>query len=100
MIIELIQCFNSSNLKTRKLSEEAITKIASIMSDFGAIPQLLYLMLVGLAGSTPQTQSCTIRALIFVMKKTLKMKQAFAPVDEEKKDEFAIERLISSDQSI
>ena len=72
MIIELVTAFNSSNLKIRKASEEAFSKIASIMSKFEAILQLLHLMLVGLAGETPQLQSCTIRALIFCLKKTLK----------------------------
>lgn len=31
------------------------------------------MLLVGLAGETPQVQSCTIRALVFNMKKTIQL---------------------------
>ena len=41
------------------------------MSQQKAIPQLLQMLLVGLAGESPQTQSCAIRALIFNMKQTI-----------------------------
>ena len=100
MIIELISAINSANIKIRKASEEGFTKIAAIMSRYEAIPQLLHLMLVGLAGETPQVQSCTIRALIFGLKKTLKAKQEFVVAPDGKDEPFYIARLISSDWQV
>ena len=53
MIIELISSINSTNIKIRKASEEGFTKVAAIMSQYEAIPQLLHMLLIGLAGVTP-----------------------------------------------
>lgn len=71
MTIELITAINNSNLKTRKLAEEIFKSISAILSHFNAVPQLFQLLLVGLAGTTPQMQSSTIRALIFNLKMNL-----------------------------
>ena len=57
------------------------------------------MMLVGLAGRTPQVQSCTIRALLFCLKKTLCIKQEFANADGEEK-KFVIRRMVSSEASV
>lgn len=71
MTIELITAINNSNLKTRKLAEDVFKSISAILSHFNAVPQLFQLLLVGLAGTSPQMQSSTIRALIFNLKLNL-----------------------------
>ena len=68
MVIELITAINNSNLKIRKLAEEGFTAIQELLRPFKANSQLLQALLVGIAGSTAQLQSSTIRALIFNLK--------------------------------
>ena len=68
MVIELITSINNSNLKIRKLAEEGFLLIQDVLRPFKANSQLLQTLLVGLAGTTPQLQSSTIRALVFNMK--------------------------------
>ena len=99
MVIELIQSINSTNIKIRKSSEEGFEMIASMLSEHNAIPQLLQMMLVGLAGRTPQVQSCSIRALLFCLKKTLCIKQELAKDGEEEK-KFPIKRMVSSEEQV
>lgn len=54
MIIELITTINNSNLKVRKLAEEAFLQINELLKCFKANSQLLQCLLVGIAGTTPQ----------------------------------------------
>ena len=54
MIIELITTINNSNLKIRKLAEEALLQINELLKCFKANSQLLQCLLVGIAGTTPQ----------------------------------------------
>jgi hypothetical protein len=75
MAIELITTINNSNLKVRKLAEEAFLEINELLKNFKANSQLLQCLLVGIAGTTPQMQSSTIRALIFVFKHLLVTKK-------------------------
>jgi len=68
-IIELITSMTNTNLKIRALAQEIFTDICSLMrSAFNAINQLFTIILVGLAGKNPSTQSSTIRSLIFAIK--------------------------------
>ena len=54
MIIELITAVNNSNLKIRKLAEEAFVEINELLKTFKSSSQLLQCLLVGIAGTTPQ----------------------------------------------
>ena len=71
MVIELITAIRNSNQKIRGSAEEAFNKMATILSNFKALPQLFQMMLIGLAGQTPQVQSCAIRALIYNLKQSI-----------------------------
>jgi len=82
MVLELITAINNSNLKTRKLAEEVFKSISAVLSHYNAAPQLFQLLLVGLAGTTQQMQSSTIRALIFNLKQNLTL-----AIDSSKGDE-------------
>ena len=53
MVIELITAIRNSNQKIRGSAEEAFNKMATILSNFKALPQLFQMMLIGLAGQTP-----------------------------------------------
>jgi hypothetical protein len=68
MIVELITAINNSNFKIRKLSEEIFLRISYLLSLFDASAQLLQILLVGFASNSPQTKSCTVRALIYNLK--------------------------------
>jgi hypothetical protein len=68
MVIELITSINNSNLKIRMLAQEGFVLIQEAVKPFRANSQLLQTLLVGLAGTTPQMQSSTIRALVFNLK--------------------------------
>ena len=70
-VIELISAIRSTNYKIRASAEESFQKMAQILSAMKQLPQLFQMMLVGLAGQTPQIQSCAIRALIFNFKQSI-----------------------------
>lgn len=71
-IIELINAITNTNLKVRAIAEEAFIDVCTLMREkFGAVNQLFSIILVGLAGSNSQTQSSTIRAIIFTIKKNV-----------------------------
>ena len=74
MVIELITAFSNANMKIRVLAEEAFTIIAEILTDMKASEKILQSLLVGLAGTSTHTQSCTIRALIHNMKNIISLK--------------------------
>ena len=97
MVIELITAINNSNLKTRKLAEEIFKSISTILSHFNAIPQLFQLLLVGLAGTSPQMQSSTIRALIFNLKMNLTLK-----IQAENEDQTALKvnKLLAGSETV
>ena len=76
MVIELISSVNCSNLKIRLLAEEGFVLIQDVLKPFKASSQLLQTLLVGLAGTTPQLQSSTIRALVFNLKKLVVTKRS------------------------
>lgn len=82
-IIELINAITNSNLKIRSLAQDIFSEICTLMRcKFNAVNQLFTIILVGLAGNKPQTQSNTIRSLIFTIKKNVHFHgQAADPAD-------------------
>jgi len=103
MIIELITAINIPNLKTRKLAEEIFRSISAILSHFNAVPQLLQMLLVGIAGTKPQMQSNTIRALIFNMKTNLTLRVFETKAEdseEEDNDGLSVNKLLASTDKV
>lgn len=76
--------------------------MAGILASFKAIPQLFQMLLVGLAGNTPQVQSCAVRALIFNMKNTIKVDSMVRrrPTFDEENVTVEIEKLSSADPAM
>ena len=83
MVIELITAINNANFKIRKLSEDIFLRISYLLSHFNATSQLLQILLVGFAGNSPQTKSCTIRALIYNLKANVAWKHEIRETKEE-----------------
>jgi len=71
-IIELITAMTNTNLKLRGIAQQIFTDICEIMRvKFKAVNQLFTIILVGLAGNKTQTQSATIRSLIYTIKQNV-----------------------------
>ena len=72
-IIELVNAMTNTNLKIRAIAEETFKEICFMMRvKFNAVNQLLGIILIGLAGNKSQTQSNTIRSLIFTIKQNVR----------------------------
>lgn len=73
----------NTNLKIRGLAQEVFSEISTLMRcKFNAVNQLFTIILVGLAGNKPQTQSATIRSLIFTIKQNVILnKQLFIDIE-------------------
>jgi len=68
-IIELVTAMGNTNLKIRELANGIFSDICTLMRvNFNAVNQLFTIILVCLAGNKHQTQSATIRSLLFAMK--------------------------------
>jgi hypothetical protein len=82
-IIELITAMTNTNIKIRSIAQEIFSEISILMRcKFNAVNQLFTIILVGLAGNKPQTQSSTIRSLIFTIKQNVVLnKQLFVDLD-------------------
>ena len=99
MVLELITALNNSNLKTRKLAEEVFKSISAVLSHFNAVPQLFQLLLVGLAGTSPQMQSSTIRALIFNLKLNLTL-AIYTGVEDTTGKQLKVNKLLSGTDTV
>lgn len=99
MVLELITALNNSNLKTRKLAEEVFKSISAVLSHFNAVPQLFQLLLVGLAGTSPQMQSSTIRALIFNLKLNLTL-AIYTSVEDTTGKQLKVNKLLSGTDTV
>ena len=71
IVIELITALNHTNFKTRKIAEDSFLKLSEILKHLNSITSLFQILLVGFAGTKSQTQSATIRSLIFLIKQNV-----------------------------
>jgi len=66
----------NTNLKIRGLAQEVFSDVCTIMRvNFNAVNQLFTIILIGLTGNKPHTQSSTIRSLIFTIKRNVVTKE-------------------------
>ena len=62
----------NTNQKIRGIAQAIFSEISYLMRcKFNAVNQLFTIILVGLAGNKAQTQSSTIRSLIFTIKENV-----------------------------